>query len=54
MKCDTCKKEVGEVLRVVVNKDYDRMLARPLYNCRECYDKKEREKSYNRLRDAQT
>ena len=54
MKCDTCKKEASEVLRVVVNKDYDRMLARPLYNCRECYDKKEREKSYNQSRDAKT
>ena len=45
MKCDTCKREVGEVLRVVINKDYDRMLARPLYNCRECFDKKEQSKT---------
>ena len=45
MRCDTCKKEVSEVLRVVINKDYDRMLARPLYNCRECFEKKEKSKA---------
>ena len=48
MKCDTCGKEAQEVLRVVVYKDYDRMLARPIYNCRECFDKKEQKKSYNK------
>ena len=45
MKCDTCGKEVKEVKRVVVDKGYDRALAKPLYNCPECYDKKERSKS---------
>ncbi len=48
MKCDTCKKEVSEVMRVVINKDYDRMLARPIYNCRACFEAKEKTKSYNR------
>ena len=46
MRCDTCKKEVKEVLRVVVYKDYDRSLARPIYNCPECFAKKEKSKSY--------
>ena len=44
MRCDTCKKESEVVMRVAVAKDYDRMLARPIYNCPECYEKKEREK----------
>ncbi|MBI4355850.1 MAG: hypothetical protein HY597_05350 [Candidatus Omnitrophica bacterium] len=47
MRCDTCKKEVDEVMRVVVNKGYDRALARPMYNCRECFEKKEQTKRYN-------
>ena len=45
MKCDTCGKEVKEVKRVVIDKGYDRALAKPLYNCPECYEKKERSKS---------
>lgn len=44
MKCDTCGKETKEVKRVVVDKDYDRAMAKPLYNCPECYEKKERSK----------
>ena len=40
MKCDTCGKETPEVKRVVVDTGYDRTLAKPMYNCRECYDKK--------------
>ena len=40
MKCDTCGKETPEVKRVVVDKGYDRALAKPLYNCPECYEKK--------------
>ena len=49
MKCDTCGKEVKEVKRVVVDKGYDRALAKPLYNCPECYEKKERSKSNTKL-----
>ena len=41
MKCDTCGKESGEVRRVIVDSGYDRTLARPIYNCPECYQKKE-------------
>lgn len=41
MRCDTCKQESIVVLRVVVAKDYNRTLARPLFNCPSCFDKKE-------------
>jgi DNA-directed RNA polymerase subunit RPC12/RpoP len=39
-KCDTCGKEVQEVKRVVIRKDYDRSRANPVYNCPECFEKK--------------
>ena len=41
MKCDTCGKETKEVKRVVVDVAYDRTLAKPLYNCPDCFSKKE-------------
>lgn len=44
MKCDTCGRETAIVQRVVVSKDYDRSLARPLYNCPECFEHKEQAK----------
>ncbi|MBI3087481.1 MAG: hypothetical protein HYY91_01125 [Candidatus Omnitrophica bacterium] len=44
MQCDTCKKDVPVVMRVVVAKDYNRMLARPLYNCPSCFEQKEQTK----------
>ena len=44
MKCDTCGKDVKEVKRVIVDTGYDRTLAKALYNCPECYQKKEASK----------
>ena len=44
MKCDTCKQEADKVLRVVIDKDYNRALARPIFNCPACYEKKEQAK----------
>ncbi len=44
MRCDTCGKEVPEVRRVVVDKGYDRTLAKALYNCPDCYRRKEESK----------
>ncbi len=41
MQCDTCKREVPIVMRVVVAKGYNRALARPLYNCPDCFERKE-------------
>ena len=45
MRCDTCGKESPVVQRVVVAKGYDRSMARPLYNCPECYETKEAKRS---------
>ena len=44
MKCNTCKQESEVVLRVVIAKDYNRVLARPIYNCAGCFEKKEQAK----------
>ncbi len=44
MRCDTCKKDSPMVMRVVVDQGYNRALARPLYNCPACFEKKEEEK----------
>lgn len=41
MKCDTCGKEVKEVRRVIVDAGYDRTMSKALYNCPDCYAKKE-------------
>ena len=41
MKCDTCGKEVAKVKRIVLEKGYDRIQAKAIYNCEECYRKKE-------------
>ena len=45
MKCDTCKQESAMVMRVVIAKHYNRSLARPLFNCPNCFEKKERTKN---------
>lgn len=44
-RCDTCGKETDKVYRVVVDKGYDRSGAVPRYNCRECFDRKNSERS---------
>ncbi len=46
MRCDTCKQDSDVVLRVVVAKDYNRALARPLFNCPACFERKEAQKPY--------
>ena len=45
MKCDTCKQESPVVMRVVVAKGYNRSLARPLFNCPNCFEQKETSKN---------
>ena len=45
MTCDTCKQESDVILRVVIAKDYNRSLARPLFNCPACFEKKEQSKN---------
>lgn len=54
MKCDTCGKEVTEVDRVLIYKDYDKTGAKPIYNCKECFEKKERTKPYFVNKDENT
>ena len=44
MICDTCKQESPVVMRVVIAKDYNRALSRPVFNCPSCYEKKEQAK----------
>lgn len=44
MRCDTCKQESPMVLRVMIAKDYNRSLAKPIFNCPDCFAKKERSK----------
>ena len=51
MRCDTCHKEVSEVSRVVIYTGYNRLSSKAVYNCPECYAKKEETKSYNRPAD---
>ena len=41
-------------MRVMVYKDYDRSLARPIYNCPECFAKKEKSKTYAQPPKEQT
>ncbi len=41
MRCDTCKQETPVVTRVVIAKNYNRVLAKALYNCPACFEKKE-------------
>lgn len=40
MRCATCHKETNEVRRVVIDAGYDKTLAKAIYNCPECYEKK--------------
>jgi hypothetical protein len=44
LRCDTCGRLTPTVSRVVVDAGYNRANARPLYNCPDCYEKKNRER----------
>ena len=44
MRCDTCKQESPVIMRVMIAKDYNRSLARPVFNCPACFEQKERAK----------
>ena len=46
MRCETCRQESPIVMRVVVAKAYNRALARPVYNCPSCFERKEHTKPY--------
>lgn len=47
MRCDTCGKEVPEVSRVVIYTGYNKITAKAVYNCPDCFERKERSKAYN-------
>ncbi|MBI1953593.1 MAG: hypothetical protein HYS41_05660 [Candidatus Omnitrophica bacterium] len=47
MRCDTCQKEVPEVSRVVIYVGYNKLSAKAVYNCPDCFAQKERTKTYN-------
>jgi uncharacterized protein with PIN domain len=47
LRCDTCGRPAATVARVVVEAGYNRANARPIYNCPECYEKKNRERLAN-------
>ena len=49
MRCDTCRVDSPVVMRVVVAKDYNRILSRPIYNCQDCFEKKEQSKERSGL-----
>ena len=44
MRCDTCKKESALVMRVVIAEHYNRILSRPIFNCPDCFEKKEKKR----------
>jgi hypothetical protein len=44
LRCDTCGRLTTVVSRVVIDRGYDRSNARPLWNCPECYERKNRER----------
>lgn len=44
LRCDTCGRETETVSRVVLEPGYNRANARPLYNCPDCYERKNRER----------
>jgi hypothetical protein len=44
LRCDTCGKLAPRVSRVVIDRGYNRANARPLWNCPECFERKNRER----------
>ena len=52
MQCDTCGKEVPMVARVVIDSGYNRSLSKPIYNCLECFQKKEQQRVQTQKSEA--
>jgi len=44
MTCDTCGRQVTWVSRVVIDRGYNRADAKPLWNCSDCFQRKEQER----------
>ena len=51
MRCDTCGKDVPEVSRVVIFTGYNKLTSKAVYNCPECFERKEKTKMYNQKKD---
>ena len=49
MRCDTCNQDSPLLMRVVIAKDYNRALARPIFNCPACFEQKEQLKQRSGL-----
>ena len=45
VRCDTCGKQVVSVSRVVIDEGYDRSMSKALYNCPECFAKKNQKRN---------
>ena len=44
LSCDTCQKKSDTLYRVVLDKDYNAIIKRPMWNCKGCYEKKNKER----------
>ncbi|HEX9842232.1 MAG TPA: hypothetical protein VGC20_05755 [bacterium] len=44
LRCDTCGKPSARLSRVVIDEGYNRADARPIWNCPECYERKNQER----------
>ena len=45
MECNTCHKECENLYRAVIRNNYDALNKKPFWNCKECYDKKNKERN---------
>ena len=54
MRCDTCKEDSPVVMRVVIAEHYNRVLARAIFNCPDCFSKKEAAKPYAAAQQSKT
>ena len=44
LTCDTCQNKSDALYMVVLDKDYNAIIKRPMWNCKECYEKKNKER----------
>ena len=44
LTCDTCQNKSDALYRVVLDKDYNAITKRPMWNCKECYERKNKER----------
>ena len=44
LSCDTCQKKSDTLYRVVLDKEYNAITKRPIWNCKGCYEKKNKQR----------